>query len=176
MTRYVLGVDPSFNRTGWCLLEQANSRPRMIASGVIVPKGAGRPTQLLSIKQQFEGVLSRWPAAEAYFERPGAWQRKGGTRRETVEAMSMSRAVMVVTCAERGLPVIEVELHVLRRGMLGRVNAGAEDVLQLLRQEGFEVPCRPHGAPDMDIANALVVAIYGLSWSRSAGPGEAFPE
>jgi Holliday junction resolvasome RuvABC endonuclease subunit len=163
MPRCVLGVDPSFNRTGWCVLEQASSRPRMVASGVIVPRGDGRSTQLLSIKQQFEGVLARWPAAEAYFERPGAWQRKGGTRRETVEAMSMSRAVMVLACAERGLPVIEVELHVLRRAMLGRVNAGAADVLQFLRQGGFEVPCRPRGGPDMDVANAMVVAIYGLS-------------
>jgi Holliday junction resolvasome RuvABC endonuclease subunit len=163
MTRYVLGVDPSFNRTGWCLLEQANSRPRMIASGVIVPKGAGRPAQLLSIRQQFEAVLSRWPAAEAYFERPGAWQRKGGTRRETVEAMSMSRAVMLLACAERGVPAYEVDVHVVRRAMLGRVNAGAKDILAALHREGFEVPSRPRGAPDLDVANAALVAVYGLS-------------
>jgi Holliday junction resolvasome RuvABC endonuclease subunit len=163
MTRPVLGVDPSFNRTGWSFIEKAAGGARLIESGVIVPRGAGRPSQLLSIKQQFEAVLFRWPAAEAYFERPGAWQRKGGTRRETIEAMSMSRAVMVLACAERGLAVLEVELHVLRRAMLGRVNAGAADVLQLLRSEGFEVPCRPRGGPDLDVANAVLVGLYGLS-------------
>jgi len=42
----ILGVDPSFNRTGWCLLDADAGGVRLAAAGIIAPKGDGRPEQL----------------------------------------------------------------------------------------------------------------------------------
>lgn len=118
--RLVLGIDPSFNRSGWALLDASHHRARLLDAALIVPKGADRPSQLLSIQQQFDGIVEGKEGVSAYFERPGAWQRKGGTRRETVEALSMSRAVMLLVCALRAVAAHDVDVHVVRRAMFGR--------------------------------------------------------
>ena len=157
-----LGVDPSFNRTGWALLVGARRPPSLVACGVIIPRGSSRGERLLSIRRQFEGVLRSLRPALAWFERPGSWQRRGGSRRETVEAMAMARGVMLAACAELGVEVVEVDFQAVRRALLGRHNAGASSVLEFVRGLGVEPPRRPRGGVDLDVANAVLMAAYGL--------------
>jgi Holliday junction resolvasome RuvABC endonuclease subunit len=157
-----LGVDPSFNRTGWALLVGAPHSPSLVACGVIIPRGSSRGERLLSVRRQFEGVLRSLRPALAYFERPGSWQRRGGSRRETVEAMAMARGVMLAACAEIGVVAVEVDFQAVRRSLLGRHNAGADSVLEFVRGLGVEPPRRPRGGVDMDVANAILMAAYGL--------------
>lgn len=158
----ILGVDPSFNRTGWAAVTKSGLAAELKQYGIIAPRATERGQQLLSIWTQFREVLDSCAPDAAYFERPGAWQRKGGTRRETLEVLSMSRAAMLLACASSSVPVFEVEVHLVRLAMCGRVNAGAEDIVRVVKQSGIEVPQRPRGALDMDIANAVVMALYGL--------------
>ena len=158
----ILGVDPSFNRSGWSVVEWSD-RPTVVAAGVISPKGQGRPIQLVSIRDQFDEIVRSLQPDAAFFERPGAWQRKGGTRRETIEVLSMGRAVMLLACAVRDLPAYEVEVHLIRKAMFGRVNALPADVVTLLLGRGFTAPLRPRGGTDMDICNALVMCLYGAA-------------
>jgi len=168
-----LGVDPSFNRTGWALLAGGHHPPLLIAWGVIIPRGHGRGERLLNIRRQFEGVLRSLRPALAYFERPGSWQRRGGSRRETVEVMAMCRGVMLAACAELGVEAIEVDFQAARRALLGRHNAGADAVLKFVRGLGVEPPQRPRGSVDMDVANAVLMAAYGLvclgGWAQPSG-------
>ena len=164
-----LGVDPSFNRTGWALLAGTLHQPSLVACSAIIPRGSGRGERLLSIGRQFEGVLRSLRPAVAWFERPGAWQRRGGSRRETVEAMAMARGVMLAACAELGVEAVEVDVQAARRALLGRHNAGASSVLEFVRGLGLEPPRRPRGGVDLDVANAVLMAAYGLSLSGRAG-------
>ena len=63
--RLTLGVDPSFNRTGWALLSrEEGSIPSMVARGIITPSGISRSQRLATIQQQFKEVLSRWSPGE----------------------------------------------------------------------------------------------------------------
>src|SRR3972149_10519244 len=161
-----LGGAPSFNRPGWCLLDADAGGVRLAAAGIRAQKGDGRPEQLLSIAEQFNAVMQASCPSAVYFERPGAWQRRGGTRRETVEALAMSRAVMLLGCAAAGVAAYDADVHVVRQVMFGRVNASSLDVLESVRRSGFQVPVRPRGGPDMDIANAIVIGLYALSKGR----------
>ena len=161
MTR-VIGVDPSFNRTGWCVLTTRGGMPRVETVGTIVPKGEDRTEKLLSIYRQFQAVMEQWQPKAVYLERPGAWQRKGGTRRETVEVLAMGRAALLLVCAQRNIRVTEVDVHAVRLHIFGRVNARAEDVLEFLSREQIDIPLRPRGGPDLDVANAIITGLYGL--------------
>jgi len=158
VSRKILGVDPSFNRTGWAVLSNLG---QLEQCGVIAPKGADRSQQLLSIWSQFSEVLDQNAPQIVYIERPGTWQRKGGTRRETLEVLSMSRGAMLLACASRAIPLTDVEVHVARLAMCGRVNASSEDIVRIVQQSGIHVPRRPRGSLDLDIANAVLMALYG---------------
>jgi len=170
-------VDPSFNRSGWAILTRDGcGLSSLAACGVIIPRGSDRSERLLSIQRQFEQALMRWRPAVAFFERPGSWQRKRGSRRETVEAMGMARGVMLAACAELEVPVFEIDFHTVRQTLLGRRNAGAAHVVEFVRSQGLDPPRRPRGGVDLDVANAIVMAMYGLDHELSMdGGGGARP-
>jgi crossover junction endodeoxyribonuclease RuvC len=172
----VLGVDPSFNRSGWAILTRDGcglSSPA--ACGVIIPRGSSRSERLLSIQRQFEQAVTRWRPAVAYFERPGSWQRKGGSRPETVEAMGMARGVMLTACAAQGVPAFEVDFRTVRRALLGHGNAGADHVVEFVTSRGLDPPRRPRGGVDLDAANAIMMAVYGLGCEVSIDGGGGTP-
>lgn len=161
--RLTLGVDPSFNRTGWVLLtREGGSMPSMVACGIITPSGHSRGQRLESIQRQFLNVLARWTPREVYLERPGNWQRREGSRRETIEVMAMARGVMLAACAEKRVPAREVGFRTVRRALLGRGNANAAMLVDFVTSQGLPPPSRPRGAVDLDVANAIAMAIYGL--------------
>jgi len=172
----ILGVDPSFNRTGWALLAEGRDPPSLVAWGVIIPRGSSRGERLLSIGRQFKGVLRNLRPAVTWFERPGSWQRRGGSRRETVEAMAMARGVMLAACAELEVEAVEVDFQAARRALLGRHNAGASSVLEFVSGLGVELPRRPRGGVDVDVANAILMAAYGLLLRGARLPGAGTPE
>lgn len=159
----LLGVDPSFNRTGWAVLSLRDRHPLLVASGTIKPAGKSRAESLRYIQLRFRQVLEDWDPTVAYFERPGSWQRRGGTRRETVEVMAMARGVMLAACADLEVPACEIDSYRVRLTLLGRVNAPASSLIEFLGAQGFELPRRPRGAIDLDIASAVLMAVYGLS-------------
>jgi len=162
--RLTLGVDPSFNRTGWALLSRADgSPPSMVACGIITPSGISRSQRLETIQRQFTDVLARWAPREAYFECPGNWQRREGSRRETIEVMAMARGVMLAACAELGVPAFEVDFRAARQAVIGNPSVRVEGVVEFVRSRGFRIPRRPRGGVDLDIVNAILMGLYGRS-------------
>lgn len=161
-TNRVLGIDPSLNRSGWAILEPHDDLWCLTGAGVIVPHGADRSRQLESISSACRRVLSRHTPAQAILEQPGAWQRRGGSRRETIEAMAMARGVMLAACAEANIVAMEAPVQQVRRTLVGRHNASTAEVIQYLQGRGVDLPRRPRGAVDGDIANAILMALYGV--------------
>jgi Holliday junction resolvasome RuvABC endonuclease subunit len=161
----LVGVDPSFNRTGWAVVSLRGRRPVLVACGAISPAGKTRSESLWYIQCQFRRVLEECGASVACFERPGTWQRRGGTRREALEMMAMARGVMLVACAEAGVRAFEVDFYRVRLALLARVNAPAPLLVEFLRDRGFDLPRRPRGGVDLDVANAITMGLYGLLYS-----------
>ncbi len=167
----ILGVDPSFNRSGWALLTvDARNKPHISATGVIKPGKGSRDERLLQIGRQFEAVLRKCRPNRACFEKPGAWQRRGGSRRETVEMMGMGRGVMFRACAEFGVAVDEVDFNSARRAIIGTARVDLPLITRFIEALAIEMPRRPRGGLDLDIANAIVVGFYGLKYRVDSTP------
>ena len=113
----------------------------------------------MSLNTRFQGVLEEQRPSFVTIEGPGRWMRRGTTRK-TVELMAMARSIYLMACAEHATPAYEVAFQGVRRVALGNGNAPAEAVTDSIQDEGLRLPRRPRGGLDMDIANALVVAIY----------------
>lgn len=155
----LMGVDPSYRRTGWAVTRYDCGRRQLAASGTISPVGAGRGQCLVSLHRQFEGVLEKQRPSIVTIEQPGLWMRRG-TNRNTVEVMAMARGVFLLACAEHATPAYEVGFQEVRRVLLGNGSAPAEAVAEFARAEGIPLPKRARGGIDMDVANALMMAIY----------------
>ena len=161
--RRLMGVDPSFRRTGWALLARdSRCGVELVAFGAVVPAGNSRAQRLLSIQRAFQAVLAKYRPSEAVFETPGKWMRREGSSRASIELMAMARGVMLAACAELQVEALEVDFQAARGALLGRPNAGADLILDFVRGLGLEPPRRPRGGVDMDVANALLMAAYGL--------------
>ena len=161
--RNVLGVDPAFRRTGWALLrlDEAES-PTLLASGFIVPNGNTLPEKLRSIEAQFTKVLQARKPYLVLFEKPGIWMRRAGSSRHSVEMMAMARGVMLCACAKIGVPSHEIDFHTVRLVLLGRPNATKTCSAGLLDHLGLTPPRRARGGIDLDVADAMLVALYGI--------------
>ena len=143
------------------MVENERDEVVLVASGVIAPprrKPAGR---LRHVYDRFAATLDEWLPSMVLLERPGYWRRRGGSRGETLEALAMARACMLLAWFLRNIPALEIEVTVIRRTTMGRPNARPHEILRFLQAQRLQVPFRPRGAPDMDIANALLLAVYG---------------
>jgi len=154
----VLGVDPSFNRTGWALLSATGE---LLRSGIVRPKGNERPEQLLSIQRQFGMLLRAHRPDAVYLEEPGVWRRRGGSRVETIAVMAMARGVILAACAEVDVVATEVHFRKARQAVTGSTQGSRQEVIDFVQRSGFGIPVRPRGGQDFDIANAVVLAVYG---------------
>jgi Holliday junction resolvasome RuvABC endonuclease subunit len=161
----ILGIDPSFWRTGWVAVRQGGSgRPDLLGCGVVSPpKAAARARNLHWIQVELLRVLDVWRPSLAVLELPGEWMHRSGSRRHSVEMMAMARGVMVAACASRDVEVCEVQFQRVRQILLGKHNAGATDVIAFVRAEGLAVPPDRKGNPDLDVFNAALMALYGVS-------------
>jgi crossover junction endodeoxyribonuclease RuvC len=158
--KIILGVDPALGRTGWALLSiPADSSFTIAGLGTIAPKGKSRGEKLTSVSSQFGRVLAEWKPDEAHFELPGKWMHRH-TSRNAVEAMGMARGVMLMACAEMGVPAFEADFHTIRREMLGGWKAGKSAAATYLATLGIRLPERPRGGIDTDIADAILVALH----------------
>lgn len=156
-SRRILGVDPALHRTGWAALDGGHD-VSVVASGVIAVGDWDRGRQLSVIYGEFRQVIERTHPDAVCLEKPGTWQRRSGTRGETVEALAMSRGVMLLACMETGVCFSEVDFREVRRCLLGKANAPPRALAAYLEALGFPLPRRPRGSPDLDIVCAVGMA------------------
>ncbi len=73
----------------------------------------------------------------------------------------MARGVVLAACAETHVPATEVHFRVARQATIGSA-CRREDVVPFVYKSGLEIPRRPRGGVDFDVANAIVLGLYGL--------------
>ena len=74
----------------------------------------------------------------------------------------MVRGVAMTACARHGVPAQEVGFQTVRRALMGTGSPAAEAVAEFVEEEGFTLPRLRTGRRDRDIANAIMMALYGL--------------
>jgi len=164
----VMGVDPSFRRTGWALLTATPQASLKLESwGVIEPKGQGRAEELISIADQFSHVLRLHNPLVACFELPGLWMN-GRISRRSVETMAQARGALLMACGREGVSVAEVEFHRVRSVLLGDHMAGKGQVLDLVRALNLLPKAQGRDLEDSDVVDAVMMGLFYLTETQCA--------
>lgn len=153
----ILGIDPGSRITGFgCVNDHGGGiGPRglsLIEAGVIrLPASATLAARLVELHADVAALIARHTPAlialEAIFthaERPAS-----------VIIMGHARGVILLACAQSGVPVIEVRPAEVKKAITGNGQASKQQVQRsVMRELGLSSPPRP-----MDATDALAIAL-----------------
>lgn len=148
----VLGLDPGIARLGYGVIESDGHHDRCVAYGVIETRKGELGPRLLELRDQLRTLLAehrpnRVCVEKLYFSK----------NVKTATAVGEARGVILITCAEAQLPLIEVQPQAVKQAVTGY---GAADKAQVMRMVqtllGLPEPLRSD-----DAADALAIALCG---------------
>lgn len=149
----VLGLDPGVARLGYGVIASDGRRDRCVAYGVIETEKGELGPRLLELRERLRVLLTEYRPDRVcvetlYFSK----------NVKTATAVGEARGVILLTCAEAGVPLIEVQPQAVKQAVAGY---GAADKRQVMRmvQALLALPELPR--PD-DAADALAIALYGV--------------
>lgn len=149
----ILGLDPGVARLGYGVIESDGHHDRCVAYGVIETRKGELGPRLLELRDQLRTLLAehrpdRVCVEKLYFSK----------NVKTATAVGEARGVILLTCAEAQLPLIEVQPQAVKQAVTGY---GAADKAQVMRMVqtllGLPEPPRPD-----DAADALAIALCGV--------------
>ncbi len=146
----VLGLDPGLRHTGWGIIDADGNRLTYVADGVA--HAAPEPplaVRLVTLYRQIGAVIERFCPDEAAVEESFVNRNAASTLK-----LGLARGVVLLTPAERGLPVAEYSANLIKKAVVGAGHAEKAQVQMMVRRilPGFAI-----GAADA--ADALAVAI-----------------
>lgn len=165
MTR-ILGIDPGSRATGWALVEASGSRSRLIACGVLRPKGKGRVELLADLAGRLRDIVAEMRpdcgAVESSFS---------GVHAKSALALAESRGVVLAVLGESGFPVSAYPPARVKATIVGRGAATKEQI-------GFMVVrlLNLDRSPATDAADAIAVALTHqrlAGWERRVAAGRS---
>ena len=156
----VLGVDPGLNITGYGLLEVSVGKPRILEAGVIrSPSDRSLDARLSNLFQSLTEIIESFkPTAMAVEQLYSHYERP-----RTAILMGHARGVIVLTAAQKQIPVRHYAATKVKRLLTGNGRAPKGQV-QLAIQREFQLRVAPNPP---DIADALAVALCHVYASRS---------
>jgi Holliday junction resolvasome RuvABC endonuclease subunit len=161
ITNTVMGVDPAYRRSGWAVLDGTGERPSLIDRGTIAPTGKDVASGLLSIGHELRSVVERWTPELVVLEQPGYWIFRADSNRRSIELTTMVRGVMVAVCASCETAVCAVDFQEARCAIFGTTVSKA-GVRTALTRGRFLAEAPNLSNRDHDIADAIVMALYGI--------------
>ena len=138
MSRIILAFDASLLRTGVCLLKDDAIKE----TGVIETYSQwGRPRQLDHIYSMV-GVWTRGAPDIVAIETSKGWQRASNDSRESIDALAMARAAIMLAIEREtaGIRIVEMDSHRVRELVAGNRSAGKEQVQAALTARGYTLP------------------------------------
>lgn len=151
----ILGIDPGLDRTGWAVLEkEGTGAPRLAASGLIhTEKGLPLEQRLLEIHAAFQALIAEHSPGEAAIEEV-FFSKRADTQANTTHA----RGVILLVCAQAGLPISPYNPKVIKKTVSGSGTAEKRQIQRVV-QITLNLPAPP--TPD-DVADAMAAALCHL--------------
>ena len=153
----IIGIDPGLVATGYAIIESDGRASHLIASNVIAGSGASVPARLGAI---FDGLVRvirehrpREAAVESVF-----------VHKDASAALKLGQARGVAVCAAvvNQVPVYEYDTRVIKKTIVGKGNAGKEQVKFMVAHLLQVAQCSRD-----DEADAMAIALCH-AFSRSA--------
>lgn len=148
MTR-ILGIDPGSHITGFGVIEARGGRIVYVTSGCVRAEGDDLATRLKSIYDGVAEIAAEFRPDQVAVERVFV-------RRNIDSALKLGQARGSAICAVagRGLVVFEYTPAQIKQAIVGRGNAGKEQI-QFMVRTLLKLP----GVPQADAADALACAL-----------------
>jgi len=147
----ILGVDPGLATLGWGVIEEKQSKQKLLDLGcILTPPGQPFPRRLLAIQTEFREILQRYAPDEIAFEE--LFFARNVTTALTVGA---ARGVCVAQAAEYTKSVYEYTPLQVKQALTGYGRADKKQVQEMVK---LLLSMEKIPKPD-DAADALAVAL-----------------
>lgn len=164
MQQRILGIDPGTRDVGWAVLEAAaDGAPTCVGSGTLRLGTSKDPVaeRLLRLRQELLSLVEshhpgRLVLEAAFF----------GKNARSALRIGEARGVVMVSCAESGMAVVELPPAVIKRRIAGTGAATKEQIARLVALR-LGLP-DGHQFTTFDESDALAVALCGLDLEQRA--------
>jgi len=145
----LIGLDPGLRRTGWGVVDVDGNRLRHVACGVIAIASEGSTAERLAVLYDgLREVLDRFAPAVAAVEETFVNRNPASALK-----LGLARGVVLLTPAERGIPVFEYAANLVKKSVVGAGHADKNQVAMMVKR------LLPGSDAVADAADALAVAI-----------------
>ncbi len=153
----VLGIDPGTLHTGYGFVKRVGSRLNRVDSGTIHTDAKQEMiVRLLDIRDRLNAVLTACPPDRAAVE--DVFFSKNA---QSALKLGQVRGVILVTLAERGIPVVSFPPALVKRSVVGSGKADKHQV-----QRVVQAVLGLKELPQADEADALAIAVCASNASR----------
>jgi len=162
----VLGIDPGLNVTGYAVVDPSRRGPYVIEAGVIRPRTAKTMgARLLLIHDGLLEILDAFPPCALALEQVHSHVKHP----RTAILMAHARGVIVLSAAERGVPVVGYAAARIKKTLTGSGKAPKSQIQHAIQNElGLDRLPEPH-----DVADACAVALCHFQIQRNRGALDA---
>ncbi len=164
MQHRILGIDPGTREVGWAVLEaQAEGVPLCLGSGTWRVGRSSDPIaeRLRRLREELLQLLHQHKPGQLTLEAAFF-----GKNARSALRIGEARGVVMVTCAELGLSVVELPPAVIKRRIAGAGSATKEQMARLVALR-LGLP-DGHQFASFDESDALAVALCGLDLQHRA--------
>ncbi len=154
----ILGIDPGFGRMGLGVVDMQGGNSTHVWHEVInTPSGTDFSMRLGSLRNELKKTIEEFKpqiaAVESLFFQ---------TNVKTAMQVGMARGVILLTLADAGLPIVELNPNQVKQGLTGYGNADKRQVQEMVKRL-----LKLDQVPKLDdAADALAIAIVGGSMYR----------
>jgi len=147
----ILGLDPGTATTGWGIINENKKQPRLVAFGCIeTDKNKDNTARIKEIARDLREIISTHQPDEVAIEDLFFFKNL-----KTAIKVAQARGAMILTCADRNMPVFEYTPLQVKQALTGYGRAEKKQV-QIMVKNILKLRNIPR--PD-DAADALAVAI-----------------
>ncbi len=156
----ILGVDTSLRSTGVGVLVSDGIRHRASTYGTITaPKSWPLSRCLANLQQQLRELIQNEKPDQVAVE--GIFFCKNV---KTAVILGEARGVVIATCADAGLPVMEYAPRRVKQAVVGRGNADKDQVAFMVKNLlALETPPQNDAADALAIAYCHAISLRGIS-------------
>jgi crossover junction endodeoxyribonuclease RuvC len=156
----ILGIDPGIERTGYAFLTMKGKEAILLECGcVTTDKANSTPNRLIEIRNDLIQLIKKWKPEFLVIE-----SLFFAANTKTAMVVGQARGVVLMTCAELGLKIIEVTPLQVKISATGYGKADKKQV-QTMIQKILKLKKIPK--PD-DAADAAAIAWAGLARTKFA--------
>lgn len=149
----ILGIDPGIARLGWGVVEEVRGKARMVAYGCLeTTKETPHEERLRAVHDELARVIKKYKPTRAAVEKLFFSKNV-----KTALTVGEARGVIMLTCAELNIPIVEISPKEVKQALTGY---GSADKRQMQRMIQLMLGLKEIPKPD-DAADALAIAIAG---------------